>query len=98
MKRMKTILGISLMAILATSLSATALQDAYAYPVKADNSEKLKPKSFGVKIKDKIPVIDSQNTKQNNFEGIKPQEVKDYKKIFAEAYAKQALKKLYKLG
>jgi len=98
LKRMKTILGISLMAILVTGLTAPTLQEAHAYQVKADNSEKLKPKSFGVKIKDKIPVIDSQNTKQNNFEGIKPQEVKDYKKILAEAYAKQALKKLYKLG
>lgn len=86
------------MAILATGLSATALQDAYAYPIKADNSEKLKPKAFGVKIKDKLPAMDSQNIKHNIFDGIKHEEVKAYKKIYAEAYAKQALKKLYKLG
>ena len=86
------------MVILVTGVIAPALQDAYAYPVKADNSEKLKPKSFGVKIKDKMPVTDSQNIKQNSFDGIKQEEVKAYKKIFAEAYAKQALKKLYKLG
>jgi len=94
---MKTILGISLMAILVTGLIALTLQEAHAYPVKADNSEKLKPKSFGVKIKDKMPAMDSQNIKHNIFDGIK-KEVKAYKKIYAEAYAKQALKKLYKLG
>lgn len=86
------------MVILATGLIAPTLQEAYAYPVKADNSEKLKPKSFGVKIKDKIPAMDSQNIKHNIFDGIKQEEVKAYKKIYAEAYAKQALKKLYKLG
>jgi hypothetical protein len=95
---MKIILGISLMAILVTGVITPALQDAYAYPVKADNSEKLKPKSFGVKIKDKMPLTDSQNIKQNSFDGIKQEEVKAYKKIFVEAYVKQALKKLYKLG
>ena len=86
------------MAILVTGLIVPALQDVYAYPVKADNSEKLKPKSFGVKIKDKMPFTDSQKIKQNNFDGIKQEEVKAYKKIVAEAYAKQAFKKLYKLG
>ena len=86
------------MAILATGLLSPALQEAYAYPVKADNSEKLKPKSFGSKIKDKMQLTDSQNIKQNSFNGIKQEEVKAYKKIFAEAYAKQDLKKLYKLG
>ncbi|MBS3922457.1 MAG: hypothetical protein KGZ37_04820 [Nitrosarchaeum sp.] len=95
---MKTILGISLMTILISGLIAPTLQEAHAYPVKADNSEKLKPKSFGVKIKDKIPVTDSQNIKHNIFDGIKQEEVKAYKKIYAEAYAKQVLKKLYKLG
>ena len=86
------------MTILVTDLIAPTLQEAHAYPVIADNSEKLKPKSFGVKIKDKVPLTDSQNIKQNSFDGIKQEEVKAYKKIFAEAYAKQALKKLYKLG
>ena len=86
------------MAILVTGLTAPTLQEAHAYQVKADNSEKLKPKSFGVKIKDKIPVIDSQNIKHNIFDGVKKEEVKTYKKIVAEAYAKQAFKKLYKLG
>jgi len=86
------------MTILISGLIAPTLQEAHAYPVKADNSEKLKPKSFGVKIKDKIPVTDSQNIKHNIFDGIKQEEVKAYKKIYAEAYAKQVLKKLYKLG
>jgi len=44
LKRMKTILGISLMAILVTGLIAPTLQEAHAYPVKADNAEKLTTK------------------------------------------------------
>jgi len=59
------------MAISVTGLIAPTLQEAHAYPVKADNSEKLKPKSFGVKIKDKIPAMDSQNIKHNIFDEIK---------------------------
>jgi len=59
---MKTILGISLMAILVTGLIAPTLQEAHAYQVKADNSEKLKPKSFGVKIKDNLPATDHKTS------------------------------------
>jgi len=45
-----------------------------------------------------MPFTDSQNIKHNIFDGVKKEEVKTYKKIVAEAYAKQAFKKLYKLG
>jgi len=50
------------MAILVTGLIAPTLQEAHAYQVKADNSEKLKPKSFGVKIKDNLPATDHKTS------------------------------------
>lgn len=94
---MKTIFAASLMAILVTGMVAPALQDAYAYPQKADNSEKLKVKSFGVKTKNKISFSDT-DPKHNIFGAIKEQQVKTYKKIIAEYSAKQVLKNLYNLG
>ena len=97
MKIMKTIFAVSLMAILVTGMVAPALQDAYAYPQKADNSEKLKVKSFGVKTKNKISFSDT-DPKHNIFGTIKEQQVKTYKKIVAEYSAKQVLKNLYNLG
>lgn len=85
------------MAILVAGLVAPALQEAYAYPQKAQlSAEKLKAKSFGVKTKDKIPFED--NTKQNVFGTVKYEQVKTYKKIVAEYAAKQILKNLYNLG
>ena len=95
---MKTILAISIMAILATGVIAPSLQDAYAYPTKADYSDKLKAKSYGVKTKDKIPFHDSHTVKHDKFESVKKEQVKTYKKIVAEYNAKQILKNLYKLG
>ncbi|NND86832.1 MAG: hypothetical protein HKM23_05865 [Nitrosopumilus sp.] len=85
------------MTILGTGVTSHALVDAYAYPTKADNSEKLKAKSFGLKTKDKIPFSDPHNTKQNLFDSVKKEQVKTYKKIIAEYNAKQLLKDLYKL-
>lgn len=95
---MKTLLTLSIITILAAGVIAPALHDAYAYPTKADNSEKLKVKSFGVKTKDKIPHYDLNSIKQNDYDSIKKEQVKIYKKIAAEYSAKQLLKNLYKLG
>ncbi|WP_428325657.1 hypothetical protein [Nitrosopumilus sp.] len=44
---MKTILTLSIMAILATGVTAPALQEAFAF--KANTSEKLSPKAYGQK-------------------------------------------------
>ena len=95
---MKTVLVVSIMTILVTGVVVPALHNAYAYPLKADNSEKLKPKSFGVKTKDKILSDNSGIIKQNNFESIKKEQVKTFKKIVAEYNAKQILKSIYNLG
>ena len=92
---MKTILAISIMAILATGVIAPALQDAYA--VKADNSEKLSPKSFGEKTKYKIS-SESKAHQKAGFESIKKEQVKSFKKIVAENNAKELFKNIYRLG
>jgi len=95
---MKTILAISAMTILAMGMIAPALQDAYASPTKADYSDKLKAKSYGVKTQDKMSSQDSKFINHGEFGTIKKEEVKTYKKIVAEYSAKQILKNLYKLG
>ena len=95
----KTVLAVSVMAILATGAIAPVLQDAHAHAQKAQlSAEKLKAKSYGLKTKDKISFNDSKQMKQNDFESIKKEQVKAYKKIVAEYSAKQILKNLYKLG
>ncbi|WP_371505101.1 hypothetical protein [Nitrosopumilus adriaticus] len=95
---MKTILAISIMAILTTGVVAPSLTDAYAQPTKADYSDKLKAKSYGVKTKDKIPFQSSHKIIHDEFGSVKKEQVKTYKKIVAEYSAKQILKNLYKLG
>jgi len=95
---MKTILAISAMAILAMGMIAPALQDVHAYPTKADYSDKLKAKSYGVKTKDKMSSYDSKSINHSEFVSVKKEQVKTYKKIVAEYGAKQILKNLYKLG
>ena len=80
------------MAILATGTLAPVLQDAYA--LKADTSNKLSPKAYGEKTKNKLQFI--QSTHKSGFESIKKEEVKAYKKISAEYKAKQLLKQLYR--
>jgi len=95
---MKTILAISAMMILATGVLVPSLQDAFAYSTKADYSDKLKAKSYGVKTKDKIPFHDSHTIKHDDFGSLKKEQVKTYKKIVAEYGAKQLLKSLYKIG
>lgn len=95
LKTMKTILAISIMTILATGVLAPALQDAYA--LKADNSAKLSPKSFGEKTKYKISSESNVQQKQG-FEPIKKEPVKYFKKIVAETSAKELMKKIYRLG
>ena len=93
----KSLLAISVMAILVAGIVAPALQEAHAYPQKAQfSAEKLKAKSFGVKTKDKIPFDD--NTKHNGFGAIKSEQIKTYKKTVAAYSAKQVLKNLYNLG
>ena len=81
------------MTILATGIIAPAIQDAYALKT-ADNSNKLSPKSFGEKTKGKF--FSNDSTQKSGFESIKKEEVKSYKKIFAEYKAKQILKQLYR--
>jgi len=80
------------MAILATGIVAPAIQDAFA--LKADTSNKLSPKAFGEKTKNKLQL--TQSTHKSGFESIKKEEVKAYKKISAEYKAKQLLKQLYR--
>ena len=95
----KTTLAVSAIAILAAMMIAPALQDAYAYPQKAQfSAEKLKAKSFGVKTTDKIPADEKNIAKHNSFGEIKKEQIKTYKKIVAEYNAKQVLKNLYNLG
>ncbi len=86
------------MTILATGVIAPSLSDAYAQPTKADYSDKLKAKSYGVKTKDKTPLQNSPKIIHDEFGSIKKEQVKTYKKIVAEYSAKQILKNLYKLG
>ena len=85
------------MTILATGVIAPSLNDAFAQTTKADYSDKLKAKSYGVKTKDKIPFQNSPKI-HDEFGSIKKEQVKAYKKIVAEYGAKQILKNLYKLG
>ena len=92
---MKTILAISVMSILATGVVAPALQDAYA--AKADNSEKLSPKSFGEKTKKKM-VKESPKSHKIGFDSVKPEQAKSFKKLIAANDATQLFKNLYKIG
>jgi len=93
----KTILAVSVMVILVTGVIVPALQDAYAYPQKAQlSAEKLKAKSFGSKTINKIP-LDEHNAK-HSFGVLKNEQIKTYKKIVAEYNAKQILKNTYNLG
>ncbi|MGY5149677.1 MAG: hypothetical protein ACW9W3_06410 [Candidatus Nitrosopumilus sp. bin_68KS] len=92
---MNTILAISLMAILATGVLSPVLQDAYA--LKADNSEKLSPKSFGNKTKMKM-IDESQKLQNSSFDSIKKEQTKTFKKIVAADNAKQIFKNIYRLG
>ena len=95
----KTILAVSIMAILVAGVITPVLQEAHAYPQKAQfSAEKLKAKSYGLKTKDKIPFDEKNETKHNSFGVIKSEQIKVYKKIVAEYSAKQTLKNLYKLG
>ena len=91
---MKTVLAVSLMTILAVGVIAPALNEAYA--LKADNSSKLSPKSFGDKTK--IKIANLEHPGKSGFELIKKQEMNSFKKIAAEYKAKQIMKSLYKLG
>ncbi len=90
---MKTILVVSLMAILISGVIAPALQEAYA--LKADTSKKLSPKSFGEKTKNKMSF--SEKVKNSGYDSIKEQ-LKTFKKISEEHKAKKLLLTLYKLG
>ena len=90
---MKTILAVALMAVLAAGVIAPALD---AYAMKADNSNKLTPKSFGEKTKNKIASHDK--TMKSGFESIRKEQVKTFKKISEEYNAKLTLKNLYRLG
>ena len=95
----KTVLAVSVMAILAAGIIAPALQDAYAYPQKAQfSAEKLKAKSFGIKTINKIPLDEKDKAIHNSFGTIKNEQIKTYKKVVAEYNAKQILKNLYNLG
>ena len=91
---MKTVLAITMMSILATGVIAPALQDAYA--LKADNSEKLSPKSFGEKTKKKM----SKETPKTHKIGddVKKEQTKTFKKLIAADNAKQIFKNIYKVG
>lgn len=91
---MKTILAISVMAVLATGVIVPSFQDAYALATKADK-EKLSPKAFGDKTKTKLQYADS--THKTGFESVKKEQVKTFKKIAAEDKAKELLKQLYGL-
>ena len=93
---MKTILAISLMTILAVGVIAPALQDAYA--LKADNSKKLSPKSFGDKTKIKMTSDDSQINHKSSFDFVKKEQVKTFKKNISADNAKQIFKNIYRIG
>jgi len=63
------------MAILTAGIITPALQEAYAYPQKAQlSAEKLKAKSFGVKTINKIPLEEKDNVKHNSFGAIKSED------------------------
>ncbi|MGY5149539.1 MAG: hypothetical protein ACW9W3_05700 [Candidatus Nitrosopumilus sp. bin_68KS] len=92
---MKTILAILVMTILATGVISPALQDAFA--AKADNSEKLSPKSFGDKTKKKMPK-ESPKSHKIGFDTVKPEQAKSFKKLIAANNATQSFKNIYKIG
>ena len=92
---MKTILTITVMAILATGVLAPAFHDAYA--LKADNSQKLAPKAFGEKTKSKMPNGDSKH--KSGFESLKKEEIIAFKKAQAQQKALEIIQqKYYRLG
>lgn len=90
---MKTILAITIMAILVTGVIAPAFQDAFA--LKSDISKKLPPKAFGEKTKSKS--FSKESTHKSGFESVKKEDAKTLKKISAELKAKEILKKLYRM-
>ena len=94
--KMKTILAISIMAVLATGVIAPSLQEAYA--LKADTFNKMGPKAFGEKTKNKTFSSELEKTHKSGFESIKKEQIKTFKKIAADYKAKQLFKSIYRLG
>lgn len=86
---MKTILALSIMAILATGAMVPALQEAYA----------AAPSSHGEKTKLKMSNTDNEpKTHKGNFDGVKKESIKTTKKISENERALQIFKNLYRLG